>query len=485
MAPPLRPSSSGIYHLPSQSTALTSSSIVGSSSTNTKSRMNKSRFSVLVFLLALLVWWQFDSGRRSTFSAELLDRLTALTEVGPPTIVNAKQQQQQESQQEQLSLLLLEHQVRDQTAFQHMIHKLMHPSDCRTARALYQKRHDRKDSGFTCLIHVMSRVLVVAVATHRTLVIANDWRSLYEPPNCTYFETPNGTVQQRGFYECLWEPISPCTDQDMVDRNTTLTTKVTNATLDGRWVKDEITPSAGIIPQRPRSTYFDVMYYGSDRVVEAPSWPWKLPNTRNIDVIPDWERRFGRFWIRAQVAHYMWRPNPTFYEEIVARMPTTIEPGTPFIGFHVRYTDNIKDLARDFARDATITRNFQRFMDIAEHVRKEVNPSLHTIYLATDNPDIIKHSTLQTQNNWTFVVQANVERTTSIKFFWYGRGRSKAAAGVATDVEMLRRADFLVGSFQSNVYRLAAELNLAYLSDKYPWSMQRHYSVDVEWYEDA
>jgi hypothetical protein len=83
------------------------------------------------------------------------------------------------------------------------------------------------------------------------------------------------------------------------------------------------------------------------------------------------------------------------------------------------------------------------------------------------------------------VVQANVERTTSIKFFWYGRGRSKAAAGVATDVEMLRRADFLVGSFQSNVYRLAAELNLAYLSDKYPWSMQRHYSVDVEWYEDA
>ena len=55
------------------------------------------------------------------------------------------------------------------------------------------------------------------------------------------------------------------------------------------------------------------------------------------------------------------------------------------------------------------------------------------------------------------------------------------------DIETLRRADFLVGSFQSNVYRLAAELNTAYHVDKYEWSvgaMNRIFPVDIEWYED-
>ena len=61
---------------------------------------------------------------------------------------------------------------------------------------------------------------------------------------------------------------------------------------------------------------------------------------------------------------------------------------------------------------------------------------------------------------------------------------SVGAAAVATDIEAMRRADFLVGSFQSNVYRLGAELNMAWLVDKYPIHMDRHRTVDVEWFED-
>lgn len=60
------------------------------------------------------------------------------------------------------------------------------------------------------------------------------------------------------------------------------------------------------------------------------------------------------------------------------------------------------------------------------------------------------------------------------------------AANVMADLEALRRADFLVGSFPSNVYRLAAELNAAYNDGtKYSPHAQRIFAVDdVEWYQD-
>ena len=57
-------------------------------------------------------------------------------------------------------------------------------------------------------------------------------------------------------------------------------------------------------------------------------------------------------------------------------------------------------------------------------------------------------------------------------------------AAIATDLEVLRQADFLIGSHQSNVYRLATELNWAFHTSKYPRLMKRHHTVDIEWYED-
>ena len=78
----------------------------------------------------------------------------------------------------------------------------------------------------------------------------------------------------------------------------------------------------------------------------------------------------------------------------------------------------------------------------------------------------------------------------SARKFWRALGfpnvGDAAQAFTEADVEALRQADYLVGSFQSNVYRLAAELNSAFHGGRtYSPHTQRIFPVEsVEWYAD-
>lgn len=68
---------------------------------------------------------------------------------------------------------------------------------------------------------------------------------------------------------------------------------------------------------------------------------------------------------------------------------------------------------------------------------------------------------------------------------WFREARQHEAVNVFVDIEAMRRADFLVGSFSSNVFRLGAELNVAHhAGTKYSPHVERIASVDVEWYAD-
>ena len=123
-------------------------------------------------------------------------------------------------------------------------------------------------------------------------------------------------------------------------------------------------------------------------------------------------------------------------------------------------------------------------MSIAQEIRDETKIS--RIYVATDNQDILMQLAESHFNkDWEFHVQkAEVLRSNSSEYMWFRNQRSDMGASIATDVEVMRRADYLVGSFASNVYRLAAELNTAYMVDRYPITLPRHRTVDIEWYED-
>ena len=491
--------------------------------------------------------------------------------------------------------ILLQNQVDIQHNFQHnIIHRRQYPSlmivdssnnssnkdidlvggGCTSATTRFLVVQPQTRDGFALEVQVMARLLQVAIATNRTLVISSKYRSAYEPPNndCNFREVdvgdgnrddltttntnrttstktmPSSSSNNVG-WNCLWKPVTSCTEDHILqslEEEKSMKKKsqpkfdLNSQGINGDDDDDEqqheqlgLLLDVGIISEK--SKYFNTQYYGSTKVVNAPVYPWS--NQFLIDTIPHFERSQGRFWIRAQMAHYLWHPSRALKQQISQRVPkelipnynddydddddseipmsssdldttrTTSTDNEPYMAFHVRFTDNIYHLQRDFGRNATITRSFSQFMKIAQSIRhrhlQQQNPSssslssssptrIQKIFVATDNKDIILNEVLAQNNNnknnkwdgWDFIFQKNVQRSNSTNFMWFKNGRSTAGPSIATDLEVMRSADYLVGSFQSNVYRLATELNTAYHVSKYPINMHRHYSVDVEWYED-
>jgi hypothetical protein len=206
-----------------------------------------------------------------------------------------------------------------------------------------------------------------------------------------------------------------------------------------------------------------------------------------MDVIPHWERAYGRYWVRSQMVHYMWCPSDGLQQEINRRIASvpSITDQQPYIGLHVRYTDNIPDFAKGFGRNATWTRQLERYLAVAERIRRDNHFRLKHIFIATDHAQIVEWARVVFRG-WTVSSQQDedVQRATTQQRVWFAQGRSKAAGGMAADLELLKRADFLIGSFQSNVFRLAAQLNTAWHVKNYSVHMFRHFTVDVEWFED-
>jgi Alpha-(1,6)-fucosyltransferase N- and catalytic domains len=368
----------------------------------------------------------------------------------------------------------LQDQFQAQAELQRVIEGLLRSNHCNVNRAMGVNVEHAKD-GFASEFQYVSRLLQMAVSTNRLLVLEPQFHSAYEPPDCT-----------NTGWECHWEPISIC------KVNISHVQKHPAPDSSPLSHDNELSPlSFGVRTDKFSSAFFDIGWYGPNPLAWAPiSFPRKDDRiSLRADVLPFWERSYGRFWVRAQMAHYLWKPNSALQAQIDARFPATIRRNgaKPFIGFHVRFSDNIKDLQKGFARDASATRTLARFMEIAEDIRRQ-NPNTHLayIYLATDNTEVVKQAQQPhwEKKGWKFIMQSDVQRSNSQERMWFREGRRKAAGAIATDIEVLRRADFLVGSFQSNVYRLACQLNTAWQVKKYSLYMNRHFAVDVEWYED-
>jgi Alpha-(1,6)-fucosyltransferase N- and catalytic domains len=384
---------------------------------------------------------------------------------------------------------LLQHQVRASNEFQALIHRNQHSSSssssssipCRERRVLMLPPSTLPYDGFTLELHAIGRFLQIAVTTDRTLVLRNNFTSGYAPPNCAWrtdaehtatqvkttttkntTTSPDRTQGGSSSWNCLYQPISDCTE-----------TMILNTTL--KYVPSTHKAARGIDDH----DWSNTLHFGDTRIVTGADWTNK---GIHLDHVAHYERLFGRFWVRSQIQQYLWKPSTGLLAEIHARLPHTLH-NVDYIGIHVRFTDNIGSFRSDFGRDAVLTRKLDAFMDIAQDIRTKTGIS--TIYLATDSNKVLDNlNNSSSFSDWTFIVQANVPRTSGDEWFWFQNSRAYSAAAIATDLQVLRNADYLIGSFQSNVYRLAAELNTAAHMHKYPLYQNRHFSVDVEWYED-
>lgn len=359
---------------------------------------------------------------------------------------------------------VLKHQVDLQNEFQALIREQLFPANCSNSRILLTYDAGKPADGFAREVQDMGRWLQVAMATKRCLVIHEKWMSAYRPPSCQYNHS----------WPCLWEPLSSCSHRDSLPGD--------------EFLDANTSASLAIDTSLVNTFYFDTYLYGPKRVQEARKWPWGI--NAHVDIIPRWERAMGRFWIRSQLSHYLWRPSTWLHsavEGILSNMTSLSSSSSAndrYIGMHIRFTDNRNAMKREFGRDAAITRAFTNFMAHASRIRT-VHPDVTTIFLSTDCDQMITETKRRIyRKKWKFIVQDNVQRGSSKRHLWFQDGRSQAAAAVATDLELLRKADFLIGSHQSNVYRLACQLNSAHHSGRYPYELDRQFSVDVEWFED-
>lgn len=365
---------------------------------------------------------------------------------------------------------VLREQVRVQTMFQEILHQNQHPQDCRKRRLLMTWRRPGPWDGFTLEIQDMGRRLMSALATDRTLIVRDDYKSAYAPEKCTY--STGIHVDATNAWECLYAPISNCSEA--------MTDWAQSAKRMDR-VNSSLVSGVGIYNDNARSNFFSTNYYGNLRVIEGS----RFGSASDIDRVEHWERTMGRFWVRSQTAAYLWKPSLGLQSEIDARLPRALlDSHVPYIGMHIRFTDNRLTFAKDFGRDPNVTKSLTHYMEIAEEIRGETNIS--TIYLATDSTQVMDELKQSIHyKEWSFHIQeAEVLRSDTNDYMWFKNQRSQMGASIATDVEVLRRADYLIGSFGSNVYRLVTQLNTAFMVDRYPLSRARHKSVDVDWYED-
>ena len=352
--------------------------------------------------------------------------------------------------------------------FQAALRMLQRPSSCKCVRAYNYDDHVM--DGFALQVQALGRDLGRALASGRALVFDPKWSFPYVPETCD------------GGWACLFEPISTCTLQ-----TATRESKSACAHAYHQWRVHA--HEQGIDFSRTHSGFFDVALHGPARVVNATE-----VNGGMHAVVGSWERRLGKFWVRSQLAHYLWRLASPFAQaladvDVIQAVRKLENSSQPYIGFHIRYTDNVASLWKDFGRNATVTRDFDRFMAHANSVRRQ-DRRLRHIFISTDSSEMIRASQASqwAAQGWSFLVQQDVPRRTLDKsgMMWYRDLRSSEALHVAADIEGLRRADYLVGSFQSNVYRLATQLNAAYHRAKYPTSVERMYAIEpeIEWYED-
>lgn len=369
----------------------------------------------------------------------------------------------------------LSRQTHIQQEFQQLIQQSQKPENCNDARILVVNLDEEYD-GFALEVCMMAYFLQIAVATQRALVVSHKFTSAYAP-HCrgsisggNRKSDKNHTSDRGGSWACIWNPVSNCT---------------VNENIGGRAPPYMLPEPMGVGILSVGSPYFDVEFYGRERIVDVGRF-MHAEREKHVDVIPHWERMYGRYWIRAQISDYFWKYATDGLNEVVnSRLPRSLlDLNEPYIGFHIRMTDNVYHLERDFGRNATVTRSFGRFMEIADRIRRD-HHTLRHIYVATDNDYAAAMTLNGDYPNWTFHIQDDVKRSDSKSdLMWFENYRAGSGGAIGADIETLRRADFLVGSFQSNIYRLAAELNTCYHTSRYLWDKKRIHTVDVEWYED-
>jgi hypothetical protein len=383
------------------------------------------------------------------------------------------------------------HNARTQKEIQDRVQSLQYPSACAKTRRLLVKASPPivgvgVGEQFAREFHYLSLSLSVAVATGRMLVLDGEWQFLAKiDDQCAQFSITPDSLKSLGFDHAIRLHSVACLQQASISNCTWFGQSISSSS--GRFINLQSVDnlSFGIIPESVISAdngMFHADYFGPRQAMEMPAWPFPR-SMFLIDVVPIWERSMGRFWIRSQMVHYLWekwhRNNFSMYS-----FPSIGSSGAdsrPYIAFYWISCKRLrKNLATKFGRDSAVTQDFGRYMELANMIRERTgDSSLNTIYFITDGvTGVVPPEAFEKKYpDWQFV-----------QIFAADETETATSLGVeertVASLEVMRKADYLVGSFQSQTFRLAAELNAAWFAARYSPSLHRHWPLDVEWFEN-
>ncbi|XP_053389248.1 alpha-(1,6)-fucosyltransferase-like [Mercenaria mercenaria] len=191
--------------------------------------------------------------------------------------------------------------------------------------------------------------------------------------------------------------------------------------------------------------------------------PLAIPEDLAINLIR--VHRNPSVWWVGQFVTYLTRPNQKLQKYFQQRQEKLVFQ-RPVVGIHVRRTDKVTEA------------DYLRLKDYMEHVDKWFNMHLKNlfqsryIYLATDDPDVLKEAENK-YANYTFLY--DVEASTIAKRTRYTEASLK---GILFDVHMLSLCDFVICTMSSNVCRLVYEL----MQLRDGEASSRILSLDIDYY---
>jgi hypothetical protein len=326
--------------------------------------------------------------------------------------------------------------------------------------------------------------LDLALQTNRTLIV-QDTSTMHD-----YLATKHACPNTKQSWDCLFKPLTSCTLEKVQQCDDEL-----KITADFLSENPSFPPALAWIKKRAsRDDLAYAYFFGRKRVIRVKK-KFSSGGRRVSSVAYRAAEKFARqlsvkyagystFSLRSNIQYFLWRFHPQIQQGLDAAIKyeklSPISNSTErFIGCHIRLTDNINTVETRFKLNPKIANSFERCLHVVDSIRAK-DKSIRKIFIASDSSIVIRkiQQRHRVYKGCKIYWQSSVPRAGHFaKWDWYPRKSS----GVITDIELLSRATYLVGSMTSNVFRLAAELRQARAERENDGAQQRIFSVDFPW----
>ncbi|XP_039260479.2 alpha-(1,6)-fucosyltransferase-like [Styela clava] len=292
---------------------------------------------------------------------------------------------------------------------QRRFHYLQNPKNCDAAKKLVCNLN--KGCGFGCQLHHVTYCFLVAIGTQRTFVLdSKNWRYSHEG------------------WESVFKPLSEtCT---RASGNPTLW----NGEEQSKNVKDLTLPIVDGMMRRP------------------PYLPLNVPE----DLYSKLVQFHGdpAVWWLGQVVSYLMRPQQ-WLEKSIAEFEKAIGFSHPIVGIHIRRTDKVGSEAAFHSVAEYMTHVVDWYEKINMKRQRQQKPPLDNklVYVASDDTNVLEEAR-RLYPDFKFLGDTEISKNagTSLRYSKTG------LVGVLTDIILLSKCDYIVGTFSSQVSRVAYEL---------------------------